>query len=190
MLGSNALTKKQIGIVKYILSQKQMAERNIMVMEMLYMTGARCNEILGLRVEDVINPATGEIQDTIRLPTTKNKKPHKLFVSEALKKQLSGYITNQKISGGDFLFPSQRHPTKCVSTSAMLKCLNSAMKETGISNITTHGLRKTFAFTARNAGADLEVIREMLNHSSLEMTQRYFQASEWEAQKIVNQMKF
>jgi integrase len=167
-----------------------MAERNIMIMEMLYLTGARCNEVLALRVGDVQNQITGDIQDTIRLPTTKNKKPHKLFVSIPLKKLLKAYIRKQEMGSEQYLFPSQRHPTKCVSTSAMLKCLNSAMAETGISNISTHGLRKTFAYACRRAGADLEVIREMLNHSSLEMTQRYFQASDWEAKKVVNNLVF
>ena len=191
MQGSRALTKQEIKRVEASLQDAYFKnkERNLMLFRFCLYSGCRINEPLALKVTDVMNEVTGEIQNTVQIKKTKNGKNHRVSLGKILRDYLQEYIKEQKISG--YLFPSQRFPKKNVSTNSANKAINNAMKRTGIKGITSHSCRKTFALTLRRNGGDLEQIRGAMNVSSVQvLSNHYFTANQFEIGKLVDNLHF
>jgi site-specific recombinase XerD len=95
------------------------------------------------------------------------------FVPDDVWKALQEYI---QVSGGRgifdpvFLDRSGMHPISC---RRMGQILSRYTRLAGIGKLRVHDLRHTAAMLRREAGADVEEIREFLNHSSLVTTQVY-----------------
>ncbi|MCY7773459.1 tyrosine-type recombinase/integrase [Bacillus haynesii] len=53
------------------------------------------------------------------------------------------------------------------------KIIKDAAAEVGVKNIGTHSLRKTFGYHMRKSKVDIDLIMELLNHSSQRETLRY-----------------
>src|ERR1700722_3016814 len=69
----------------------------------------------------------------------------------------------------DFSFLSVRHPRPLVARGPLWRACSRA----GISRITWHVLRHTFASHLAMRGAPLKAVQELLGHASIEMTMRY-----------------
>jgi integrase len=61
---------------------------------------------------------------------------------------------------------------------AVWAVVTEAAKEIGIENFGAHDLRRTCAKLCRKAGGDLEQIKFLLGHSSIQTTERYLQIRE------------
>jgi len=191
MQGSKALSKSEITKVEAALKMPffKNRERNLFMFQFCLFTGARINEPLELRVRDVLNPVSGEIQKSVYLKNTKNKRNHRLFFGKNFIPIIRDYIKGKRLD--ECLFPSQLNPKKPVSSNSILKAINAAMKRTGINGITSHSARKTFALTCRLNGMDLEKIRIAMNVSSVQvLSNHYFTASDWEVEKMVDLLNF
>ena len=68
---------------------------------------------------------------------------------------------------------------------AVWSVVEQAAKEIGIERFGAHDLRRTCAKLCRKAGGDLEQIKFLLGHSSIQTTERYLGA-EQELQSAVN----
>ena len=68
---------------------------------------------------------------------------------------------------------------------AVWSVVTEAAKEIGIENFGAHDLRRTCAKLCRKAGGDLEQIKFLLGHSSIQTTERYL-GSEQEIAVAVN----
>ncbi|WP_045858532.1 tyrosine-type recombinase/integrase [Teredinibacter purpureus] len=119
------------------------------------LTGCRSGEVVAARWQD-INFSLGEwhIRDT------KNKRPHKVFLSP-ITKALLDQIDRQK---SEWVFPSNdlsRHLGQKAVGDPIGKLRNSL----GIPHWTAHDLRRTFATGVASLHADRTVVRRMLNHT-------------------------
>ena len=145
--------------------------RNKAMLELLYATGLRVSELVGLSV-DSLNMNQG----IVRVLGKGNKWRLVPFGDEArywLQKYLSDarfqLLPNQ---ANEALFPSQRG--RAMSRSNFWRIVNVYVRQIGINKtVSPHTLRHAFATHLLNHGADLRVVQMMLGHKSLSTTQIY-----------------
>ena len=124
-------------------------------------TGMRKGEILGLKWQDIDFK-----QGIIYLYNTKNGEKREIPINEMAKTAL---IRTLKHPDSPYVF--------CDKNGNLIrdfrKSFFTALKKSGIINFRFHDLRHTFASQLVMAGIDLNTVRELLGHKSLEMTLRY-----------------
>ena len=144
--------------------------RDKIVLEMLYNTGIREAELLGLTEADV-----NYIRQEIKV-LGKGNKQRVIPISPALSHDLQEYVYHRQCS-----FPHIGHLHLIVTDSGepaypmlIYRIVNKYLKL--VSNTdkkSPHILRHTFATHLLNKGAELNAIKEILGHSSLNATQIY-----------------
>ena len=171
--------------MEHVLDDKQPSDdfesfRNHTLVELLYVTGMRKAELIGLKDEDV-ELSLGQIR-----VTGKRNKQRLIPFGEATKKLLEEYIENrnksvQNHSGyffvkndGEQVYPMLvyrivRDALKCIPT---------------LEKASPHVLRHSFATGMLNNGAELNAVKELLGHSSLASTEIYTHTSFEELKKI------
>jgi integrase len=136
-------------------------------------TGMRKGEMLNLKWHDI-----DFRHSIIYLNKTKNGErrevPMNGFVSKAL-------IAVRKNPPSEYIFP--HHGDK---PSDLRKSFFTACKKSGIVNFRFHDLRHTFASQLVMSGVDLNTVRELLGHKSLEMTLRYSHLSQDHKKRAVD----
>jgi integrase/recombinase XerD len=144
--------------------------RDSAMLELLYATGIRVSELIGLRVRDV----------NLRLDfitCADRTKERVIPFGSAAKKALADYMDHARmtfIAGEDagWLFTNcQGRP---MSRQGFWKILKGYAKDAGIeTDITPHTLRHSFAVHMIENGADLRSVQEMMGHSDISTTQMY-----------------
>lgn len=145
--------------------------RDKAMLELLYATGMRVSELIGLKMDD--------INLTQEYVVCHERKKERLipFGSDA-KKALVKYITNgreyllgENISS-EVLFPNCKGGS--MSRQGFWKLIKAYGKKAGIdAELTPHTLRHSFAAHLVENGADLKAVQEMLGHSDISTTQIY-----------------
>jgi integrase len=137
-------------------------------------TGMRKGEILGLKWRDI------DIQrKTIHLSDTKNGDDRYVPMNDIVIKTI---IAVPKNKDSAYIFCNQRgEPYGDIKKSYL-----SAVKKAGIIDFHFHDLRHTFASQLVMAGVDLNTVRDLLGHKSLEMTLRYSHLSPEHKQRAVD----
>lgn len=124
-------------------------------------TGMRRGEILSLKWHDVDFK-----RDTIHIYNTKNSENREMPINEIVKTAL---IRVRKHPNSPYVFCNKNgEPFGDIK-----KSFFTTMKKAGVVNFRFHDLRHTFASHLVMAGVDLNTVRELLGHKSLEMTLRY-----------------
>ena len=146
--------------------------RNWAIFEVLYSTGMRVSELVGLNEEDVFTES-----GLVRV-FGKGKKERIVPVGSKAVESMQGYL-----AAVDDQFPMARTRTPALfrnvrgdrlTARSVHRLLKAEMQRCGLwQHLSPHGLRHTFATHLLNSGADLRAIQEMLGHSSLSTTQRY-----------------
>ena len=142
--------------------------RDLLIIEILYQTGIRVSELIGLKETDI---------DFLHLSlkvTGKGNKQRILPISLELSKQIQDYLSLKQKSfpGRNFLILS--NTGKQAYGSMLYKIVREKLSEiTTISKKSPHILRHTFATHMLNNGASLLSIRDFLGHESLAATQVY-----------------
>jgi site-specific recombinase XerD len=78
-----------------------------------------------------------------------------------------------------YLFPSALKPGRPLGVRAIQQLMARHLKAAGVTQpYSPHSLRHTFATQLLNAGAPLEVVKELMGHRSISMTLRYTQLYE------------
>jgi integrase len=124
-------------------------------------TGMRKSEILGLKWHDI------DIKrNIIHLLDTKNREKREVPMNEVVQKTVIGVL---KHPDSQYVFcKKDGEPYGNVR-----KSFFTAVTKAGIINFRFHDLRHTFASQLVMSGVDLNTVRELLGHKSLEMTLRY-----------------
>ncbi|WP_457626823.1 tyrosine-type recombinase/integrase [Persephonella sp.] len=132
------------------------------VLTALY-SGLRKNEILGLRWKNI----DFENNLIILFPEqTKNKRYHSIPMHPVLKEML--LKRKESSADTDLVFHRNGKPVGSIRTA-----FENALKRAGIVNFRFHDLRHTFATKLIRKGVDLYVVKELLNHTDVKITQRY-----------------
>ena len=162
--------------VEQLLEQPQCVDdkgyRDHAMLELLYATGIRVSELIGMNVEDV-NLAAGFIRCSSR------GKERIIPLYSAAVKALSDYIRDVR----PHMVLTPREPALFVnmggermSRQGFWKIIKYYQEKAQIKkDITPHTLRHSFAAHLLENGADLKSIQEMLGHADISATQIYTQ---------------
>jgi len=146
------------------------AYQDYAIIELLYSTGLRVSELCNLTLSQ-INPK----DQSIRIQGKGNKE-RIIFFGEPADYALRLWIQNRAksfpLSGPDLpLFINQSG--KKIDQRQVRTIVNENSFRAGISKISPHALRHSFATHILNNGSDIRSIQELLGHASLDTTQKY-----------------
>jgi len=140
-------------------------------------TGMRRGEVLGLRWSDI-----DFVNYNMHLKKTKSGKdrivPMNSLVANTLKKQ---------DMGSEFVFPHPQRKDKALKDVSY--SLKTACDKCGIEKLRFHDLRHTAATFMVQAGVDLVTIKEILGHSTIQMTMIYCHSSQEAKRKAVQELE-
>lgn len=147
------------------------AVRDHLIVEMLYQTGMRASELAGL-LDANVDTASGVLR-----VTGKRDKERAIPFGEGLSLIIDKYraLLRSRVQAVltpcFFVDPRSRLG---ISYRTVLKVVHSALDgRVSVPKRTPHVLRHSFATDMLNAGADLNSVKELLGHQSLETTQIY-----------------
>jgi integrase/recombinase XerC len=146
------------------------AARDRAVLEMLYLTGMRRAELIGLKCNDIDLP-----EGTIKV-TGKRNKQRIIPIVLPFRRRLEEYIAARNDFAGDnragwFFVTDKGNKLYDKFVYNIVKRYLSMV--TTIEKKSPHVLRHTFATHMLNRGADLNSIKELLGHANLSATQIY-----------------
>ncbi len=149
-----------------------LGRRDRAILELLYATGIRVSELVGLELKDIDFPGG------IILVRGKRRKERIVPVGRPALNAIKEYLpTREEIMSKygvkhDGVFVNNRGGR--LTARSVGRIVDKYIIRTSIlRNVSPHTLRHTFATHLLNAGADLRTIQELLGHSSLSTTQVY-----------------
>lgn len=152
--------------------------RDRAILEVLYSSGLRVSELVGLNDEDV------DFSLEILKVVGKGRKERIVPIGEKALQALKIYLPkrDQLLSSlPQRFFPKPLFINKWgrrLTARSVARLLQKYLKKCGLMRkVSPHALRHSFATHLLDAGADLRAIQEMLGHVSLSTTQRYTHVS-------------
>lgn len=156
---------------------KRTGIRDRAILEMLFSTGLRVSELVGLNVDD-INLNTGEF--TV---VGKGRKVRTVYLSPKATEWIRRYLSTRRdsfsplflrYSGKDMDPNDFEGESLRLSPRSVQRLVKKYVNKAGISvDATPHTLRHTFATGLLREGADLRSVQELLGHSNVATTQIY-----------------
>ena len=163
---------------------KPQGQRDRALIELLYASGLRVSELVGLNLEQV-NLDTGEIR--VR---GKGSKERMVLMGKPAVEALRAYLsqgrpklfgTRVRMTNALFINPDGKRLSERWVQSILVKYASIAGIER---RVYPHMLRHTFATHLLDGGADLRVVQELLGHASLSSTQIYTHVTQSQARKV------
>lgn len=151
-----------------------LAIRNLAIVELLYATGARVSEIVGLNLNDV------DSARRLILVTGKGNKQRMIPYGAPCDNALERWLRTARPSlhtdkTGEELFLNSKGER--IGVRAIYELVAAVLAATPIGAAGPHALRHTAATHLLDGGADLRVVQELLGHASLGTTQIYTHVS-------------
>lgn len=152
-------------------SSKPLDKRDKAMLEMLYATGIRVSELVGVCLDDV------KFTERLIRIRGKGKKERLVPFGRMAEESLRSYLRVRPLLKKDrteetalFLnYRGQKLSTRSVERTVDKYIRRSAVRR----KISPHSLRHSFASHLLSRGADLRIIQELLGHESLATTQKY-----------------
>jgi len=143
--------------------------RNRAIFELIYSTGMRAQEALGLDLADV------HMDGLWAIVKGKGGKERVLPFGEKARNAIDNYLreVRDRRQGATNALFINRHGNR-LSYRGLLKVMKKHQLSASLfKNLALHGIRHSFATHMLNGGADLRSIQELLGHSKLSTTQKY-----------------
>ena len=149
--------------------------------------GMRVNDLLSIEWKDIFKPGTRQFKEYFVPKEQKTKKTRQIFINKSFRaavKEYLKYVPDSKLEG--YVFTNrQGNRLSDASVDKMLKMLE---KELNLENLSTHSLRKTFAYHLYIQTNDLSLVQEILQHSSVAVTRRYLGLTQEVKKKAYNEL--
>ena len=149
-----------------------LAVRDRALLELLYGTGARISEAVGLTVDDL------DLAERTVLLTGKGGKQRRVPIGSYAARAVEAYLVQARPAlaaagrGSPALFLNSRGGP--LSRQSAWVVLRAAAERAGLANgLSPHTLRHSFATHLMEGGADVRVVQELLGHASVTTTQIY-----------------
>lgn len=142
--------------------------RNRLIVDILYQTGIRRAELVGLQESDV-----DTYNEHLKVLGKRNKERIVPF-SKTLARNLEAYLLVKRKEGLDNTHLLVTMSNKPLSAQQTSKIVNTVLSDiTTLRKKSPHVLRHSFATHLLNNGADINAVKELLGHASLAATQVY-----------------
>ena len=154
--------------------------RDRLILEMLYDTGVRRSELVGLQDTDIDYDAM-----LIRV-TGKRNKQRLIPFAERLKNLMLAYteVRNREVDAGCGWFFVRKNGEQ-LSTGILYTIVKKRLSDIPtLAKCSPHVLRHSFATSMLNNGAELNAVKELLGHSSLASTSIYTHTTFEELKKV------
>lgn len=144
--------------------------RTYCIISLILNTGARCNTILNIRIEDV------DLEEGyITFNTTKAHKIVRLGLEKKTRRDLAEWVQYWRYDKGaepeDYLFCNEYGEQMARSTFTC--ALSKYNRSRGVEKTSAHLLRHTFSKNWITSGGDIITLAQVLTHSELDMVKRY-----------------
>lgn len=154
--------------------------RDYLLLELLYSTGARVSEVIGINIGDISQSQVGGENITVIKLRGKGGKERIVPLGSFAKSAIDEYLVRTR--------PSLVRGSKGQSESALLlntkggrlsrvsawAIVQSSAKRAGLDlKVTPHVFRHSYATHLLDGGADIRVVQELLGHASVTTTQIY-----------------
>ena len=143
-----------------------------MALWFLFVSGARVNEALALKVKDFdlsSDPAR------VRIITEKSGVPRVTFLPKDFAAELKSWIINNKLGPDDFVFFSELGPGHRLSAEKVRKAFQNALRRLGLLerdesgrgwSLTIHGLRDNYKTLLTGVGVQQLALAEIMGHDT------------------------
>jgi integrase/recombinase XerD len=171
MLPGSVLTHAQVRkMLKGIPTYDAKGYRDRAMLEVLYSSGVRANELLGLNIDDL------DFKHHTMVVTGKGNKQRAVPVGKTALKYLEIYTVAirpylLKEKGEKALFLNPRG--KRFHYRSLTRCICAYAKRTGLDNVTPHTFRRSCTTELIRGGANMYHVKELLGHESLETLKHY-----------------
>jgi integrase/recombinase XerD len=154
-------------------TNSQFPYRDTAAIELLYGTGIRISELVGLDLEDI------EFDTETIVVTGKGSKTRMVPVGSVALSAVARYMQNER---GTLLIKNKGLVTQRVFLNTRGKPLSrqsawevvvGAAKSAGVPGVSPHSFRHSYATHLLEGGADVRSVQELLGHSSVTTTQIY-----------------
>ena len=163
--------------------------RLVCLLEMLYATGLRVSELVGLPLSSI-----GEDMQFLMV-AGKGGRERMVPLSEPAQKAIRGYMDirtqfiaiDDKGAQGQWLFPSRTSESGHLTRQRFAQLLKDLAEQAGLESdrVSPHILRHAFATHLLSNGADLRSVQKMLGHADIATTQIYTHIIGEKAKKTV-----
>jgi integrase/recombinase XerD len=162
--------------------------RDRALLELLYGTGARISEAIGLDIDDldlVIGDGPARLPAAVRVPTAirlagKGGRQRMVPAGSYAREALEAYLVRARPT---FAVAARRGPASPavflnarggrLTRQGAWAALRAAAGRAGLAEVSPHTLRHSFATHLLDGGADVRVVQELLGHASVTTTQVY-----------------
>jgi site-specific recombinase XerD len=144
--------------------------RDLAMMEILYASGIRRAELVGLNLSDI------DLERRIMRVIGKGNKQRNVFINVAAADAVRTYLGVRPRTADEALFLSKRKQ-RLSHRQAWVVFRQFAQLSGLVQHVTPHVMRHSFATHLLENGADIMTIKELLGHESLSTTQIYTNVS-------------
>ena len=147
-------------------------------LELLYASGLRIAELVGIDIDDV------ELRARLVKVRGKGAKERIVpFGSKAEEAIRAWLAARDAPAEEEALFVNYRGER--ITARSVRRLFDGYVRDAALrAGISPHTMRHSFATHLLNAGADLRTIQELLGHASLSTTQKYTHLNDWELMKV------
>ena len=143
--------------------------RDAAILELLCSTGLRIGELRELNVDD-LDFSNG----VIRIRHGKGDKEREVYMTEECRRFLNAYLEKWKIAQGA-LFVSNKGNR--ISKNALWSVIHETAILAGLPGTSPHVLRHSYATCFAGKNDNVFILQELLGHSTIEMTRRYYHSN-------------
>lgn len=139
------------------------------ILEMLFATGCRLSELVGMNIDDL------NFKDNSIRVIGKGNKERIVFFNPKTKVHLDKYLQDKK-GHSKALFVGSKKPYERLGNRSVEKIINKIANRAGLDKaVFPHLFRHTMATLGLQSGASIITIQNLLGHSSVITTERYAQ---------------
>ena len=135
------------------------------IIEMLISTGVRVNELASMEVDDI-----NFDELSVHVVHGKGAKERMTYTTAVSAKYVLDYLNNRK-EESKVLFCNKNHDV--IGTGGIRYILNQIATMANVKNCHPHRFRRTFATSLAKRGMEIQEIKKLLGHSSIDTTMTY-----------------
>jgi integrase/recombinase XerC len=165
-------------------AEREGNKRNLAILLLLRHTGLRVGELCALRVGDIL---ISERKGQVHVHSGKGDKDRTVPLNADVRAALSAYLAVRPTTAAPALFIGQRGDP--LQPQAVQNLVHKYATRAGLTEVTPHVLRHSFAKHLLDAGEDLATVSRLLGHERLETTAIYTQPHERDLEEAVGRLE-